>query len=1464
MKPGGALKSYIIFGAAIAVLILLAAPTNAVALEALFPYANGDSEPSKTKKDVGSEKKLPLPAKTKDTGAEKKFSFPPFYVREKTAKRDLTQILWPLYAHEKTAAGEEYRQIINLYMSDRSVKRNADMKGVLWVGLWLAEWGHEGNLSKTAFRPFFCYERDEEDDYTEFDLLFPLWERFSLINYRRSKTESRFRIFPILWSRSGKKFAHLVGFPLFWYVRDSEKKITNTVIFPLYWHKADANRGYSRHIIPPLLTASTRDDSRDYYRLDALFPLFGYRREYNRSRAWLVPLFYLNSNARTSFAVGFPLFWHYAHSKGTRNEKGTTLLFPLAARGYRGSKPGDRYRRYWILPPLFTWVTDERDDRLGIQLLPPFGLMYNSNRKTTRAHYLILGWHRRYGATKEQEVTSSGFLPLYISYRDNKHKTAWWMATPLLWHLENEKESYTWAAPPLFMHYRDKKENNETYWAGLLYYQNKKRQSTLRVLFPLYWQRWLKDKREHYIAFPALLSGWYGEYDKAGKPQYERYFFTPFFHYAFDRRKEKNTRRFDAIYPLISYHSWKGGKHARFAPFFWYGKNHGGKDYLGFPPFYFQWRDNSESIRMISALAWEFSDKKKGTRYRTVFPILHDYVTKDRRVSALFPFVYYLRENETKRKSLIVFPLYLRDWSEDHTADISPLFFRIHDRKKNRLDWGIFPLVYDSIDKTANTRTSVAFPLYFYFRNAEDRTRVVGPGLYYRQTKGDHFSRLFVLGPIFHRTVDKKEKYWRTDVLFPLVKYERDGDYVDVRGFPFYWRSGTEKKGGEAIFPFFWRLWDTERKYKHYGIMPPLYLRTTCETEDYSRTDVIWPFASFCRSGKDSHSRIIPLWWHWRNGKRSVSSVAFPFYWNFGRNLDKPERRFKATAYFPVFARIERGKSYTANIALLNLLSWSSDPERGRGSLNVAWPLFRYRYSPHHTKMQFFPLFNYSRSTDAHGVPKRTNLGVLPLLWYMYRRSTNPVKPQEYRDLFILPPLFIERRNYHAPGADGGVLYPILLGYHTEPRRTYVWSFPLFVYWKNHLTSESNLFALPFVIGDISYRSRRYTWALPFWGRTVRGSHTRHAVFPALTSWYTYSDSKNHGGTFLWPLGWWKSTRSYGYLRFHPLFYYSRVKDERHIVALPPLFFAGENKAEGSGYRAFFPLYWDFFDKKKRTTHILPFFGYYRKTMATGNVWSAWVLGPVFWTARDEVMKAGEYNFLWPIARYAWCGDEEKECHVIPFFWYQKNKKTGYKTFYLFPYYSRIDARADVDIIFPLYWRWKWRKSGESTRIIFPLYWSSRDAEGNYRSYYFPFWGHGKFKYEGNLYDENMFIFPLLYNERSTELGYSSTWVVWPIFNTMTSPDRARSFLFPAFHYTRKGSGKDAELNFNLLGIVANYNREGFDTDFRILWEVIHKKTRNNGQDGSFHILWGLFGYEREAAAVRLRILWFFSLGIKD
>jgi hypothetical protein len=163
VKPGGALKLQVLFVAATAMLLLLAAPTDAVALEALFPYANGDSEPGKTKKDVGAEKRLPLPAKTKDTGAEKKFSFPPFYIREKTAKRELTQVLWPLYAHEKTAAGEEYRQIINLYMSDRSVKRNTNRKGVLWVGLWLAEWGHEGNLSKTALRPFVSFERNEED-----------------------------------------------------------------------------------------------------------------------------------------------------------------------------------------------------------------------------------------------------------------------------------------------------------------------------------------------------------------------------------------------------------------------------------------------------------------------------------------------------------------------------------------------------------------------------------------------------------------------------------------------------------------------------------------------------------------------------------------------------------------------------------------------------------------------------------------------------------------------------------------------------------------------------------------------------------------------------------------------------------------------------------------------------------------------------------------------------------------------------------------------------------------------------------------------------------------------------------------------------------------------------------------------------------------------------------------------------
>jgi hypothetical protein len=1422
---------------------------SALAMELMFPSAGGNSSGI---------------SKTEDKG--KTFSLWPFYYRDETPKREMTQVLWPLYEHEKTVEGNEYRLVGPFYMNDKSKKADRNMHGVLWTGMWLAEWGHDGGLTKKTLRPLVSWERDVETGRSEFDLLFPLWERLSLINYKRTRNDTSFRFFPLAYYRSGKEYGHLVGFPLLWYWRDSVKKSSNRILFPLYWHKSNLRQGYSRHIFAPLLAASTRDDSEDYYRFDALFPFIGHRRRFSHSMTWMLPpLFFADCNAKRNFAFSFPLFWHYRKDKGTKNESSYSLFFPLFGWHKRGIEEGDRYRRWWALPPLFSWATDERNDRFNALLLPPFGLVYDSNRYRTKANYLLLGWHWRYGK-KNKDYTSSGFLPLYAYNRDAGLKKTWWMATPLAWHMKSPKETYTWLGPipPLYLHYKDKEANDETHWAGVLYYQNKKPDSTLRVLFPFYWQRHRKDLRENYVAFPVLLSGWYGEYDNSGKTQCARYFFTPFFHWAYDRRPERDLARFDAVYPLISYQTWKGGKHARFAPFFWYGRNEEeDKNYLGFIPFYLQYRKKSDSVHMITPLAWQIRDDEKKIRYRTLFPLLHDYTTSDSRFATFFPLIFYSREG--KRKNFTVFPFYLRDWSDEHTADVTLLFYRHVDHKNQRTNWGVFPLVYDMNDKAADTRKFMAIPLFAYFRNKNDKTLVAGPGLYYQRTVGKSYQRHFVLGPIFHHTRDKKADYTRYDVLFPFFKWERDGDHIDARGFPLYWREENANKGGEVFFPFYWRRWNKKEEFKHFAVLPPFYLRTTGKKEDMSRHDIMWPLVSFGHKGANSHSRVFPVWWRWKEGNKSDTAIAFPLFWHFGRNLDDPERIEKTTAIFPFYARLKRGKSYTANMALLNLVSWSRNTERDSGSFNVLWPFFRYRYSPHHNLVSLFPLVHLSSSVSPAGVQKRRTVGILPLFWYMYKDNLNPLRPEKYRDLFILPPLFGERRNLLTSTADGGLVYPFLLGYHTDPRRTYVWSFPLFLYWKDRLINESNMIALPFLFGDVNFRATRYSWALPFYGRSVRGGISRHTIFPLLTSWRSNPEHKRASGTVLWPLGWWKKTPKESYYHFHPLFYYSQKEGKRHITALPPLFFHGSDKKAGTRYNIFFPFFWDVASRDSRHLHIAPLFGYYHRK--SDDVSAAWVLGPLFWTAHEKKRNAREFHFLWPIAKYAWRGEEEKEFRFLPLAWYEKRKNPDHWSLYLFPYYGRKDNKVDMDVVFPFWWRWKWHgKQEDSMQVIFPLYWSARTGK-DHRWYVFPFYGYGKYTKNGKLYNENMLFFPLLYRTRSAEAEYSSTWVLWPLFNTMTSPEKARSFfwpIIPVYYYSRDGRGESAKYTFNVLGILAHYKAHGEGSDLRVLWEVFRKRRSRDGKRSMYRVLGGLMGYEREESARRLRFLWLFSVRLSE
>ncbi len=249
--------------------------------------------------------------------------------------------------------------------------------------------------------PFFFYARDNDG---AFKFLSPLY----VSHYSNSEASTTRLVSLLFYQRNDPAGSTTVLFPFLWRYRDNTSGASATLVFPIGGHRS-----------------GPRDDT--------TVVLLAWWRNYKPTgwSAGVFPLLYFGNNAGQRHAVAAPLFWHFADAKSSTTALAPVFYWQRSERGYNfGSLPlffmgNDRGESYAVQFPLFFHFASERKG--SSTTLTPVGYVHSDNdgwsfsvgpcaaairalgqdTLTRRAAAAVLALHRSHG----RQVDDGG-LPL--------------------------------------------------------------------------------------------------------------------------------------------------------------------------------------------------------------------------------------------------------------------------------------------------------------------------------------------------------------------------------------------------------------------------------------------------------------------------------------------------------------------------------------------------------------------------------------------------------------------------------------------------------------------------------------------------------------------------------------------------------------------------------------------------------------------------------------------------------------------------------------------------------------------------------------------------------------------------------------------------------------------------------------------------------------------------------------------
>jgi hypothetical protein len=579
----------------------------------------------------------------------------------------------------------------------------------------------------------------------------------------------------------------------------------------------------------------------------------------------------------------------------------------------------------------------------------------------------------------------------------------------------------------------------------------------------------------------------------------------------------------------------------------------------------------------------------------------------------------------------------------------------------------------------------------------------------------------------------------------------------------------------------------------------------------------------YYRSADRRFTEVMGIYWHKRG--ESGYQVLFPFYWH----LWSPDEQSRVV--FPFYYRFERPQDRTTSTFVLNVQVRKTPTEKNYRF----WPLVFYTdYGERGAGVTVLPFFHHSRE----GTLTTT---VLPFLFTMVRRDTATGLSQG-----LLGGLYYWRSEGERRSK---ALLPIFYR-SSSPGRSFTWVLPLNFAWRDE--SSSKLLILPLAYSSRSEPRSTYVGLVPpiVYHRT--GERRRLFVFPLFYRSWDERSSLTVVGPFF------------------------RKRDgERRSLGIVPLLFTGSG--EGRSHFVLFPVVWSFSSPERSTTIAGPFFRVRRGPRTSTGLF------PLALHHTDE-SRGSRVTAVLPLFYSSSDGWGRRSRVVSPLFLYERDEDAQVKHWGLVapPFYHRRDAEREVDLLFPLFLRWRnnveekttwvvgpvvayrdgdgatqigfpffWRftdaKSGASTSFIFPLAYRHRRPDGSHSNLLFPFF------YNRSATSFSAGVLPLVFVGASPGKRHA---VVFPIFWHIKNERSTTTVVGPAF-FRREGTGWQAGLA-PLVFAGRSAEGERHEVVFPVYW---HLKSEKQGYDT---YVAGPAFYSRSRRGTLYGVLPFFTRGNRD
>lgn len=295
--------------------------------------------------------------------------------------------------------------------------------------------------------------------------------------------------------------------------------------------------------------------------------------------------------------------------------------------------------------------------------------------------------------------------------------------------------------------------------------------------------------------------------------------------------------------------------------------------------------------------------------------------------------------------------------------------------------WRALPLLW--FTTRPDTKTHLVLPLYYHLADSENDYFHFIP-FYGKNTEANgKATQTFILTPLYIGTRDERTDLTRTDLLFPLISWEKSVNGSNSRFVPFW--NYTQRAGVTH-----WNsLFLVNRRYSEVEsatLLYPLWADRTIRGEGRLRS--LLPIVDFTRNlsssslpSGDEFTFLYPLS-SFREEGDAYENWFFPFYWW------RDDAAGHSAKHFWPFFGVSRDSDAVTRSVIAPLFSYGSNPDGTWSELHLLRPLFA---KTHHQDLEheenhlrFFPFFWWCDGVGPYN-PWSTGWVLWPLWRYEQR-----------------------------------------------------------------------------------------------------------------------------------------------------------------------------------------------------------------------------------------------------------------------------------------------------------------------------------------------------------------------------------------------------------------------------------------------------------------------------------------------